>query len=136
MALLAAERYRREDCAAAARRGGEFIIRAQLPAPLAGWAQQYSHDLQPAKARAFEPAAVCAAVTARNLRTLRVLHRRFGDERFLAPFSAARAWLRKSRLDDGRWARFVHPETGKPIYADRDGSAMDDIFQMVLKGRD
>ncbi|MFW6171531.1 MAG: pectate lyase, partial [Planctomycetota bacterium] len=29
-----------------ARQGGDFIIASQLPAPQAGWAQQYSHDLE------------------------------------------------------------------------------------------
>jgi PelA/Pel-15E family pectate lyase len=136
VALLAAERYGREDCLAMARRGGEFIIRAQLAAPQAGWAQQHGKNLQPAPARVFEPAAVCAAVTARNLRTLRDLHRRTGDAKFLAPIPAALGWLRRSRGEDGRWARFFELGTNRPLFADRDGKIYHRVEQLTAERRD
>ena len=120
--LLAAHRqYGRPEFLAAARRGGEFVVASRLPPPQAGWAQQYDHRLRPAWARAFEPPAVCSAVTARNIRTLVDLAVYTRDARFLEPIPAALAWLDRSRLPDGRWARFYELGTNRPIYGDRDG---------------
>ncbi|GAG32050.1 unnamed protein product, partial [marine sediment metagenome] len=58
--------YGNEKYLDSAKRGGDFIIASQLPEPQAGWAQQYDHDMNPASARWFEPAAVNGAVTPRN----------------------------------------------------------------------
>lgn len=113
--------YGRKELLHAARRGGDFIILSQLPAPQAGWAQQYSHDLKPAKARSFEPAGVCSAVTSRNIRTLVDLYLVTQDARYLAPIPKAAAWLASSRLPDGKWARLYELATNRPIYGDRDG---------------
>lgn len=121
VALLAHGRYRRRRCLAAAIRGGEFIIESQGQKPQAGWAQQYSPDKRPAAARSFEPAAMCSAVTARNIRTLMRLHLSTGDTRFLAPIPGALQWLSESRLADGTWSRFYEIGTNRPIYGDRDG---------------
>ena len=119
--LLKAHRvYGRAEDLAAARRGGDFIIRSQLPAPQSGWAQQYARDLKPAWARAFEPPGVCTAVTARNLRTLVDLHLYTRDARYLRPIPAAIRWLERSKLGEGRWARLYELGTNKPIYGDRD----------------
>ena len=121
VALLAHKTYGKKVHLAAAVRGGEFIIASQGGKPQEGWAQQYSHDMKPAAARAFEPVAMCSAVTARNIRTLRTLHLATGDERFLAPIEMALDWLKRSKLDNGKWARFYELGTNKPIYGDRDG---------------
>ena len=134
--------YDRRDCLAVARKGGEFIIASQGKPPQAGWAQQMTLDLVPAKARSFEPAAWCSAVTARNLRTLERLFKVTGEKRFLEPFPAAVAWLRASRLDDldGRgpcWARFYEKGTNRPIYGDRDGKVhyrLEEISEERRKG--
>lgn len=126
-ALLAADRYGRTDCEAAALKGGEYIIASRLNPPRAGWAQQYDAAGRPAPARSFEPAALCPAVTARNLRTLLMLHHRTGESRFLAPIRSAISWLESSRREDGRWARFLDPDTGKALYADRDGSIHESV---------
>ncbi|UCH34189.1 MAG: hypothetical protein JSV65_16865 [Armatimonadota bacterium] len=99
-----------------AKRGGDFIVLSQVPAPQAGWAQQYDYDLKPAWARWFEPPAVCSAVTARNMNTLMDLYLETGEEKCLRPIPAAIAWLRDSRRSDGTWARFYELETNRPIY--------------------
>ncbi len=119
--LRAHRQYGKADLLAAARRGGDFIIASQLPAPQAGWAQQYDRELRPAWARSFEPPGVCSAVTARNIRTLIELHLYTGEEKYLKPIPAAMAWLEKSKLKDGVWARLYEVGTNRPIYGDRDG---------------
>jgi len=112
--------YGRAAYLAGARRGGDFIIASQLAEPQAGWAQQYSHDMKPAWARAFEPPAVCSATTARNIRTLVDLAVTTRDAKYLKPIPAALAWLERSKLKAGPWARLYELGTNKPIYGDRD----------------
>ncbi|MEE2888452.1 MAG: pectate lyase [Planctomycetota bacterium] len=135
VAHLAHARYGREDCVVAALAGGDFVLASQLPAPQGGWAQQYSHDLRPAKARSFEPAGVCSAVTARNLRTLLDLHLATGQPRFLRAFAAADKWLTRSQLPGGQWARFYELKTNKPIYGDRDGRVHYDLAEISEERR-
>ena len=104
-----------------ARRGGDFILRAQLPEPQPAWAQQYNFAMEPDWARAFEPPAVSAAESAGVLRTLADLYLATGDPALLKPIPAAVAWYRRSQIGPNRWARLYELETNTPIYGDRDG---------------
>lgn len=104
-----------------ARRGGEFIRRAQLPEPQPAWAQQYNFAMEPDWARAFEPPAISAAESGGILRTLAELYLETGDAALLQPIPAALAWYRRSQIGPDRWARFYELETNIPIYGDRDG---------------
>jgi hypothetical protein len=119
--LRAHRQYKKAEHLAAARRGGDFIIASQLPSPQAGWAQQYDRGLKPAQARSFEPAGLCSAVTARNIRTLVELYLYTADAKYLEPIPAAVAWLEKSKLQAGMWSRLYEVGTNRPIYGDRDG---------------
>ncbi len=119
--LIAAQRqYGRQEYLDAAMKGGDFIVLSQLSSPQPGWAQQYSHDLKPAWARAFEPPAVCSAVTARNINTLIDLYLYTGAEKYLAPIPRAFDWLDASRIGGNLWARLYEVGTNRPIYGDRD----------------
>jgi hypothetical protein len=115
--LLEAERlYDEAKYKQAAIRGGEFILRAQMPPPQRGWAQQYNAEMQPAWARKFEPPAVSSSETVGVIRALFALHEATGEARFLAPIPAALDWLKKSALPDGRHARFYELRTNRPLY--------------------
>jgi len=103
-----------------AKKGGDFIITSQLPAPQSGWAQQYSHDMKPAPARWFEPAACCSAVTVRNTRTLIELFLKTAEKKYLKSIPAALGWLERSKLRDNVWARFYELGTNRPIYVTSD----------------
>ncbi len=134
--LDAHRRYDEPDYLRSARRGGDFIIASQFPAPQSGWAQQYSHDLKAAWARSFEPPGVCSAATARNMRTLVDVYLYTGDEKYLDPIADAIDWLQRSKLppdavsegEVGRrvggqaafWARLYEVETNRPVYGDRE----------------
>lgn len=100
----------------AAEKGGGFIILAQMPEPQPAWAQQYNADMEPAWARRFEPPAVTGGESQGVLRTLLMLYDRTGEKRFLEPVPKAIAYLRASRLDDGRLARFYELQTNTPLY--------------------
>lgn len=132
--LEAAATYDDELWHSCALRCGDYILASQLPAPQAGWAQQYTDDGKPAPARWFEPAAVCSAVTARNLRTLLTLHSETADEKWLAPFPAALEWLRNSRLPNGKWARFYELRTNKPLYVTNDRKIINEYTDEVRPG--
>lgn len=120
MLIDAARRTGREDCRAAARRGADFLLLAQLPEPQPAWAQQYDAHMQPAWARAFEPPSVSSAESVGVIRLLLDVYLEFGDERYLAAVPPAVAWLRRSEIAPGRWARLYELGSNRPIYGDRD----------------
>jgi hypothetical protein len=111
--------YGDERYSAAARRAGEFLLLAQMPEPQPAWAQQYDADMRPAWARKFEPPAVTGGESQGALEVLLVLHRATGEARFLEPVPRALAYLRRSRLPDGRLARFYELESNQPLYFTR-----------------
>lgn len=114
--LRAHELEKDERYIAAARKLGGFLIRAQLPDPQPGWAQQYNFAMEPVWARKFEPPAVSSIESVGAMEALLQLWLATGEEEFLRPLPAAIAWLEKSRLSDGRWARFYELGTNKPLY--------------------
>lgn len=54
----------------AARRGGDFLLLAQMPQPQPGWAQQYDDQMHPAWARKFEPPAISGGESQSVMRML------------------------------------------------------------------
>ncbi|MBE2214760.1 MAG: hypothetical protein IAE82_12885 [Opitutaceae bacterium] len=120
MLLEAARRLGREECREAARRGADFLLLAQLPEPQPAWAQQYDAGMQPAWARAFEPPSVSSAESVGVIRLLMDVYVEFGDEKYLSAIPPAIAWLRRSEIAPGRWARLYELGTNRPVYGDRD----------------
>ena len=122
MTLLdAAKRLQRPDLRAAALKGGDFVILAQMPEPQPTWAQQYNPQLEPAWARAFEPPSVCSNESGGAMRLLIDLYVETGDAKYLEPLPRAIAWFKRSEIAPGLWARLYELHTNKPIYGDRDG---------------
>jgi hypothetical protein len=119
--LEAYEEQGREEYLKAARRGMDFFLVSQLPAPQAGWAQQYDMDMKPAYARSYEPAAVCTHQTVQNIKDLQTFYRITGDRRYLEPVPKAIQWLQDSVVKSGISAGFTHAfyyelGTNKPLY--------------------
>lgn len=100
----------------AAKKTGDFLLLARLDEPQPVWAQQYNRDMEPAWARKFEPPAVCTVESIGALKALIELWLATGDIKYIAPHAAAFAWFERSRLPDGRWARFYELGTNRPIY--------------------
>lgn len=105
-----------EDCDAAARMAGEFLILAQMPEPQPAWAQQYDMEMRPRWARRFEPPAISGLESQGAMRTLLKLHEWSGDARFIEPVGRALEYLKRSALPDGRLARFYELKTNRPLY--------------------
>ena len=107
-------------CRAAAEKAGDFLVLAQMPEPQPAWAQQYDFDMHPAWARKFEPPAVTGGESHGAMRTLLGLYRETGKRKYLEPIPRALEYLRRSRLQDGRLARFYELRTNKPLYFTKD----------------
>jgi PelA/Pel-15E family pectate lyase len=114
--LLAWRTYDDPRYLAAAKRGGEFILLAQMPEPQPAWAQQYDAEMHPAWARAFEPPSVTGGESQGVLRTLLELYRQTGERRFLEPIPRALAWMERSELPEGGLARFYELKTNRPLF--------------------
>jgi PelA/Pel-15E family pectate lyase len=126
--LEAARIYQDPRYRQSAEKGGQFILRAQMPEPQPAWAQQYDAAMHPAWARVFEPPSVTGGETQSILRTLMVLYRETGDRKYLEPIPRALAWLKRSFVPRGEeeifrrvgsgpvLARFYELETNRPLY--------------------
>lgn len=119
------EAYGDERYLASARRGGDFLLLAQLPQPQPGWAQQYDRQMHPVWERPFEPPAITGLESQDVLETLLEVYRETGDKKYLSPIPRAIAYFRKSRLDDGSLARFYELKTNSPLYFERHGKRYD-----------
>lgn len=106
-------------CQAAVAKAGEFLLAAQLPEPQPVWAQQYDAAMHPAWARKFEPPAVTGGESQGALQALLDIFEATGERRFLEPIARAIEHLRRSRLPDGKLARFYELQTNRPLYLTR-----------------
>jgi len=119
--VTAADVYNEERYKSAIRGLGDFLVLAQMPEPQPAWAQQYSREMQPIWARRFEPAAVTGGESQGVLETLLKIHRLTGEAKYLEPIPRALAYLNRSRLADGRLARYYELKTNRPLYMTRQG---------------
>ncbi len=117
-------------CRAAAEQAGDFLLLAQMPEPQPAWAQQYDFDMHPAWARKFEPPSVTGGESQDVLRMLLTLYAETGRRKYLEPVPRALAYLRRSRLPDGRLARFYEMGSNKPLYFTRDYTLTHDDANM------
>lgn len=120
--VYGADRYRD-----ALIRLGDFLIAAQFPEPQPGWAQQYTPDMHPAWARRFEPPAIAGRETQDAVAALLLIHQYTGENRFLNPIPDALNWLERSRLPDGRLARYYEIRSNRPLYMQRSG----DVYSLT-----
>lgn len=116
MLLLAARIYNEPRYREAALRGGDFLLRAQMPSPQPAWAQQYNRQMHPVWARKFEPPAISGSESQGVLLTLLDLWVETGDDKYLKAIPPALDYLKRSLLADGQLARFYELRTNRPLY--------------------
>lgn len=104
----------------AARRGGDFILLAQMPEPQPAWAQQYNARMEPAWARKFEPPSITGGESVGACRTLIELYLVTGDAKYLRAVDTAVKWYRRSAIAPGKWARFYELQSNRPLYFTKD----------------
>jgi hypothetical protein len=114
--LMAARVLGRPELVARARRGGDWIVRAQHAAPQAGWAQQYDELDRPAPARRYERVALASWETRYAIDALVTLAEATGTMTYCAPVAPAARWLAASQTSPGCWARFYELDTNTPLY--------------------
>lgn len=119
--ILAWEKLGREDCLAAAKKGGDFLILAQFPEPQPGWAQQYDYNMRPAWARSHEVPGVTSYESRTAMEALLELYLLTGEEKYLVPIAPAVAWLQRSQLEPGIWSRYYELGSNEPIYGLKTG---------------
>jgi hypothetical protein len=107
-------------CRAAAEKAGGFLLISQMPEPQPAWAQQYDFEMHPSWARKFEPPSVTGGESQGVLRMLLKLYRETGNRKYLQPIPRAIEYLRKSRLEDGRLARFYELRSNKPLFFNKE----------------
>ncbi len=139
--MLCAKIYNDDRYWYSARRGGEFLILAQMPDPQPAWAQQYDRFMNPVWDRKFEPPAITGGESQDAMRTLIRLYRETKDKQFLEPIPKALAYLRTCVREDGKLARYYELKTNRPIYFDKqykityDDSQMPDHYGFIRKSR-
>jgi len=105
--------------------------------PYPGWSDQYTLDLKPAHARTYEPKAINTSTTADYVMKMMDFYKMTGDTSFLTGIPAAVSFLESQKLPDSMVvlsgkqireaetfmaARFIDPDTGKPLFIHRKGS--------------
>ena len=120
MFLLAHDIYGEPAYLAAAKRGGDFLLAAQMPEPQPGWAQTYNANLEPIWGRPFEPPSIASNETAGSIQALLELYSATGEQRYLDGVRPAARWLARSRLSDDNWSRFYELGSNTPLYVDLD----------------
>jgi len=79
MLLQASEIYGEAKYRAAALKGVDFLLAAQMPMPQPAWAQQYNYEFEPIWARKFEPAAISGGESQTALSLLMDVYCETGD---------------------------------------------------------
>lgn len=123
--LEAWRRYKKPGYLESAKRGADFILLAQMPAPQRGWAQQYDFKMHPAWARIFEPPAVCSNETRTAIEALLDVYLETGEEKYFHAIQPAVDWLKRSAYPNGLWSRRYELKTNKPIQGGHDGRIHD-----------
>ena len=119
--IVAHETYHDAKYLNALRKLGDFLLLAQMPEPQPAWAQQYNYAMQPIWARKFEPPGISGDETQEVLDTLITIAYATGDDKYLATFPIAMAWLRRSILSSGEVARYYELKSNRPLYMTRVG---------------
>lgn len=129
--LEAARIYHEPRYQAAAEKGGDFILLAQMPEPQPGWAQQYDRDMHPAWARRIEPPGITGGESQGVMRMLLLLYRETGNRKYLEPIPRALAYYKRSFLppvenpsemrrrvppNEPCVARFYELRSNRPLY--------------------
>lgn len=117
--LLAGQTYKEPRYIDAAKRAGDFLLMARMPEPQPAWAQQYDANMQPVWSRAFEPPAISGRESQAVMWSLLTLAAATGEKKYLEPLPAAISYLAKSKLPEGKIARFYELQTNKPLYFKR-----------------
>ena len=122
---------RRAKCRRALEKGIDCVLRCQIrvDGKPTVWCQQHDREtLKPTGGRAYELASFCSQESADIVLFLMALDN--PSPEVAASIEGAVRWFEKTRLPDGKWARFYDLEECKPFFCDRDGIPKRDISEI------
>ena len=119
--MLASRVYNEPEWMEVAKKGGDFLLLAQMPDPQPAWAQQYDPKMHPVWDRKFEPPAIASRESERVLLGLIRLYHQTGDKKLLEPHDRAIRYLRGCLLPEGLMPRYRELKTDRPLYFKREG---------------
>jgi len=128
----------RQACGKAFEKGLDCTLKCQIKVdgkPTV-WCQQHDREtLEPAGGRAYEFPSFCSQESAEMVLFLMSLDNPSPEVK--AAIDGAVEWFRKSRLEDGTWARFYDLKECRPFFCDRTGEpkrSIDEIEPERRKG--
>lgn len=89
-----------ERCLKAAEKAWDCLLMLKQEAPTAGWALQYDLNLQPARARDYEPASVCVSTTVSTMLLMMDYYRLTGEDKFMRPLPEVLDFLQAVAFSD------------------------------------
>ncbi len=107
-----------------ARKAGDFFLNAELE-PYSGWAEQYTVDMVPWRARMWEQPEISSIGTSIAAISLLHLASETSNARYIEPVLRARRFLQPRVVNNGRWARYYRISNGNKVYVDRYGTYYD-----------
>ncbi|MDC7293477.1 pectate lyase [Butyrivibrio sp. DSM 10294] len=139
-------------------KGVQCILNTQITinGTLTAWGQQHNeYTLAPDSARAYELASVCSSESAAIVTFLRDLPKEKQSNAVIKSINAAVRWFDAVKIENKKWdwnsnktdkvlttsygstiwARFYDLNTNKPLFADRDGKAYDDVTKISQERR-
>ena len=133
--LEAASIYSNTEYRSMAEQAGDFLLRAQLPEPQPGWAQQYNFQMQPDWGRKFEPPSVCAQDTQDSIWALMDVYRATKDRKYLEPIPRALDYLKRSprvtREAQSHLAMFYELGSNRVLYINERYEVVHDPDQVI-----
>ena len=129
--FAAVDPARRAKCAKALDKGIDCVLKCQIrvDGKPTVWCQQHDREtLKPTNGRAYELASFCSQESADIVMFLMSLEKPSPD--VVASVEGAVAWFNRTRLPDGKWARFYDLEECRPFFCDRDGIPKRDISEI------
>ncbi len=125
---------RRAKCKAALEKGIGCVLKCQIrvDGKPTVWCQQHDRDtLVPVDGRAYELKSFCSQESAEMVLFLMEIEN--PSPEVVEAVNGAVEWFRKTRLEDGRWARFYDFEEVKPFFCDRSGVPKRDVKEIDPK---
>jgi PelA/Pel-15E family pectate lyase len=110
------------------KRAMNFFVISQQKPPQAGWAMQYSLDLQPAGARSYEPKALDPQFTAQHVEILIKFFEITGNRKYLETIPDALKWIESVKISSSNndsiyvVPKFVELRTNKGLFIHRKGT--------------
>ena len=139
-------------------KGIQCILNTQITVngTLTAWCQQHNeYTLAPDYARAYELPSICSSESAAIATFLRSLPSEKQSSAVIKAHNAAVKWFDQVKIENKKWdwnkdktdkvvttsngstiwARFYNLNTNKPLFADRDGKAYDDVTKISQERR-